>query len=199
MEVHYKIILIEKRTCRKVDCAALFHKFFLHINSGVIVNYSPYSQSVIISSLISITMLLPVSLLHTGAAPVAELLLVTGRTDTSPTGIPVISRRTGERKGIFRSFRTHKITPLFFYIIDSSKKRFNTNNQKTKENRINKTVKYKRQYIFITQNEMPIPSTMQVPPHQDSTTFRSYRAELHLPDAPQGSTRPLSVTGRPIS
>lgn len=127
MEVHCKILLIEKRTCRKVDYAALFHKFFLHINSGAVINYS---QSVIISPLISITPLLPMSLLHTGAASVAKLLFITGRTDTPLTSIPVISRRAGKRKGILRSFRTHKDHAPFFYIIDPTKKRFNTNNQK---------------------------------------------------------------------
>ena len=39
----------------------------------------------------------------------------------------------------------------------------------------------------------------KVPANKDATTSLSYREELHRPDAPQGSTRPLSVTGSPIS
>ena len=88
------------------------------------------NQSVIVSSLISITPFLPMSLLYTGAAPVTKFLLIAGRTDTPLTGIPVISRRAGKRKSILRSFRTHKDHAPFFYIIDLSKKRFNINNQK---------------------------------------------------------------------
>ena len=39
----------------------------------------------------------------------------------------------------------------------------------------------------------------KVPANKDATTSLSYREELHRPDAPQGSTRSLSVTGSPIS
>ena len=89
---------------------------------------------VIVGSLISIASFLPMSLLYTGAAPVTKFLFIAGRTDTSLTGIPVISRRAGKRKSILRSFRTHKDHAPFFYIIDLSKKRFNTNNQKIQRN-----------------------------------------------------------------
>ena len=102
------------------------------------LNY--FSCSVIISPLISIAPLFPMSLLHTGAAPVTKLLLIAGRTDTPLTGIPVISRRAGKRKSILRSFRTHKDHAPFFYIIDLSKKRFNTNNQKTSKDTQQKSV-----------------------------------------------------------
>ena len=39
----------------------------------------------------------------------------------------------------------------------------------------------------------------KVPANKDATTSLSYREELHRPEAPQGRTRPLSVTGSPIS
>ena len=39
----------------------------------------------------------------------------------------------------------------------------------------------------------------KVPANKDATTALSYREELHRPEAPQGRTRPLSVTGSPIS
>ena len=55
---------------------------------------------VIISTFISITPFLAMALLHTGAAPVTEFLFITGRTDTSLAGIPVISRSTGERERV---------------------------------------------------------------------------------------------------
>ena len=89
---------------------------------------------VIVSTFISITPFLAMALLHTGAAPVTKFLFIAGGTDTPLTGIPVISRRAGKRKSILRSFRTHKDHAPFFYIIDLSKKRFNTNNQKIQRN-----------------------------------------------------------------
>ena len=42
-------------------------------------------------------------------------------------------------------------------------------------------------------------SRKKVPANKDATTSLSYREELHRPEAPQGRTRPLSVTGSPIS
>ena len=109
----------------------LFYRPFFHINSGAAINCS---QSVIVGSLISIASFLPMSLLYTGAASVTKFLFIAGGTDTPLTGIPVISRRAGKRKSILRSFRTHKDHAPFFYIIDLSKKRFNTNNQKIQRN-----------------------------------------------------------------
>ena len=93
------------------------------------LNY--FSCSVIISPLISIAPLFPMSLLHTGAAPVTKLLLIAGRTDTPLTGIPVISRRAGKRKGIFCSFRTHKITLLFIIKISTESRKSPAELQKT--------------------------------------------------------------------
>ena len=101
---------------------------------AAVLPFSDLFLLVIVGSLVSIASFLPMSLLYTGAAPVTKFLLIAGRTDTSLTGIPVISRRAGKRKSILRSFRTHKDHAPFFYIIDLSKKRFNTNNQKIQRN-----------------------------------------------------------------
>ena len=102
--------------------------------SQIVLPFSDLFLLVIVGSLISIASFLPMSLLYTGAAPVTKFLFIAGRTDTPLTGIPVISRRAGKRKSILRSFRTHKDHAPFFYIIDLSKKRFNTNNQKIQRN-----------------------------------------------------------------
>lgn len=108
-----------RRGCADFTNSSAFFRFFL---------------LVIVGSLVSIASFLPMSLLYTGAAPVAKFLFIAGRTDTPLTGIPVISRRAGKRKSILRSFRTHKDHAPFFYIIDPSKKRFNINNQKIQRN-----------------------------------------------------------------
>lgn len=102
--------------------------------SQIVLPFSDLFLLVIVGSLVSIASFLPMSLLYTGAAPVTKFLFIAGRTDTPFTGIPVISRRAGKRKSILRSFRTHKDHAPFFYIIDLSKKRFNTNNQKIQRN-----------------------------------------------------------------
>ena len=120
-----------KKNLQKVNQTTLFYRPFFHINSGAAINCS---QSIIVGSLISIALFLPMPLLYTGAAPVTKFLFIAGRTDASFTGIPVISRRAGKRKSILRSFRTHKDHAPFFYIIDPSKKRFNINNQKIQRN-----------------------------------------------------------------
>lgn len=102
--------------------------------SQIVLPFSDLFLLVIVGSLVSIASFLPMSLLYTGAAPVTKFLFIAGRTDTPLTGIPVISRRAGKRKSILRSFCTHKDHAPFFYIIDLSKKRFNTNNQKIQRN-----------------------------------------------------------------
>ncbi len=53
-----------------------------------------------------------------------------------------------------------------------------------------------RKKIFIYSS---LQQQKKVPANKDATTSLSYREELHRPEAPQGRTRPLSVTGSPIS